>query len=54
MRSKVSAAVLALGDWMGSWQQEGQKAEAAGRGRRGVGVCRHIPPREKGHGKKAS
>lgn len=39
---------------MGSWQQEGQKAEAAGRGRLGVGVHRHIQHREKGHRKKAN
>lgn len=39
---------------MGSWQQEGQKAEAAGRGRLGVGVHRHIQHGEKGHRKKAN
>jgi hypothetical protein len=39
---------------MGAWQQEGQKAEAAGRGRLGVGVCRHTQQREEGQRKKAN
>lgn len=39
---------------MRSWQQEGQKAEAAGRKRQGVGVCRHMQHREKGHREKAN